>query len=106
MGAENVDEFGAALAGEEALRPFLEEMAAGLAGSTVERMTASLGDLLGPVDRAALSGEFARFLLATFADALAGGVDGWLDDDLAFVRALGLRRRGDHHAGGDLAGRR
>ena len=90
MGAENIEEFGAALAGEEALRPFLEEMAVGLSGSTVEKMTATLGDLLGAADRAALTGEFAQYLLTKIAVALAAGIDGWLDDDFAFVSSWGF----------------
>ena len=90
MGAENIEEFGAAVAGEAALRPFIEEMAVGLTASTVEKMTATLGDLLGSADRAALSGEFAQFLLDKTAVALAGGVDGWLDDDFAFIGAWGF----------------
>ena len=90
MGAENIEEFGAAIAGEEALRPFIEEMAVGLAGSTVEKMVATLGDLLGPADRAALTGEFAQYLLDEVGAALAAGVDGWLDDDFAFVGAWGF----------------
>ena len=90
MGAENIEEFGAAIAGEAALRPFIEEMAVGLSGSTVEKMTATLGDLLGAADRAALTGEFAQYLLDKIAAALAGGVDGWLDDDFAFVSAWGF----------------
>lgn len=90
MGAENIEEFGAAIAGEEALRPFIEEMAVGLAGSTVEKMTSTLGDLLGSADRAALTGEFAQYLLDKIAVALAAGVDGWLDDDFAFVAPWGF----------------
>ena len=90
MGAENIDEFGAAVAGEATLRPFLEEMAVGLSGSTVETMTATLGDLLGPADRAALTGEFAQYLLTKIGVALAPGVDGWLDDDVAFTSPWGF----------------
>ncbi len=90
MGAENIEEFGAAMEGEAALRPFLEEMAVGVAGSSVEGMRKALGDLLGQADRAALTGEYAEYLHAKFAVALAAGVDGWLDDDLAFTRAWGF----------------
>ena len=90
MGAENIDEFAAAVAGEATLRPFLEEMAVGLSGSTVEKMTATLGDLLGPADRAALTGEFAQYLLTKIGVALAAGVDGWFDDDVAFTTPWGF----------------
>ncbi len=46
--------------------------------------------LLPDVDRAVLTDEFADDLLAGFAEGLAPGVDGWLDDDLAFAKDWGF----------------
>jgi pimeloyl-ACP methyl ester carboxylesterase len=37
-----------------------------------------------------LTGELAAFLHRTFLVGNARGVDGWLDDDLAFTRAWGF----------------
>jgi hypothetical protein len=42
------------------------------------------------VDRAQLGGGFADFLAASFRHAVTPGVDGWQDDDLAFVRPWGF----------------
>jgi pimeloyl-ACP methyl ester carboxylesterase len=90
MGPENVEEFGRALAGPEALAPFLEAQAAELAGVTGAQVADALGGLVTEVDRAAITGELADYLAAEFREAVRTGVDGWLDDDLAFVRDWGF----------------
>jgi pimeloyl-ACP methyl ester carboxylesterase len=90
MGPENVEEFGLALEGEQALRPFLERHAAELAVVTGEGVAAALGGLVTEVDRTALTGELADYIAAEFREAVRTGVDGWLDDDLAFVRDWGF----------------
>ena len=46
--------------------------------------------LLGPEDRAVLTGAFAEYMLACEQHGLAPGVDGWVDDDLAFLRPWGF----------------
>jgi pimeloyl-ACP methyl ester carboxylesterase len=46
--------------------------------------------LLGPADRAVLTGAFAAYVLDGDRHGLAPGVDGWLDDDLAFDRPWGF----------------
>jgi pimeloyl-ACP methyl ester carboxylesterase len=90
MGPENVEEFHAAVAGEQTLRPWLESASAGLGHIDAAGVVAALGGLLPPVDVAALTGERAEHFAASMRQALAGGVDGWLDDDLAFVRSWGF----------------
>ena len=76
MGEENVTEFGSAVQGEERLRPYLEQMREHLTEVTAADIVTSLGSVLPEVDRAVL--------------ALRIGVDGWLDDDLAFVKPWGF----------------
>jgi pimeloyl-ACP methyl ester carboxylesterase len=90
MGPENVAEFGAAVEGEERLRPMLEQEQPSLATISPEDVAASLGGLVPPVDKASLTGEFADWLAAEFRNGLATGVDGWVDDDLAFTRPWGF----------------
>jgi pimeloyl-ACP methyl ester carboxylesterase len=90
MGKENVEEFGAAMAGEEELRTFLESAAPEIAEASGEQLHAALGDLISEVDREALSGELADHMAATLHDALATGIWGWFDDDRAFVRDWGF----------------
>jgi pimeloyl-ACP methyl ester carboxylesterase len=90
MGAENLEEFAAIEAGEDALRAYLESEAAGLRQVTGEQVAAALGDLIGEADRAVLTGEFAEHLARSMRTALGNGVDGWLDDDLAFRAPWGF----------------
>ena len=90
MGAENVAEFAAIEAGEDALRAYLEPQAAGLHDVTAEQIAAALGDLIGEADRAVLAGDFAEYLARSMRTAVGHGVDGWLDDDLAFRAAWGF----------------
>jgi pimeloyl-ACP methyl ester carboxylesterase len=90
MAKENVAEFGAAAAGEAELTAFLTAEAAQLADVTGEQIVAGLGDLASPVDRSVLTGEFGSYMAAAFRAALAGGIAGWRDDDLAFVTDWGF----------------
>jgi pimeloyl-ACP methyl ester carboxylesterase len=90
MGQENVTEFGAALQGEDQLRQLLVEWRDHLKEPTVEMIISSLQTLLPEVDRAVLTDEFGEDMVANFREALRLGVDGWVDDDLAFTRAWGF----------------
>ncbi|MGH2658377.1 MAG: alpha/beta hydrolase [Actinomycetota bacterium] len=86
MGEENVEEFGAALAGPEALGSYLEGEARALADLRGDEIIEALGDLVSDVDKAALTGALGEFLAGNFHEALGEGMWGWFDDDLAFVR--------------------
>lgn len=90
MGEGNVEEFGLAVRGEDALRPFLEREAVGLRAGDVAQVIAGLSSLLPEVDREVMTDEFGEDLVASFVEALRVGVDGWLDDDLAFTRPWGF----------------
>jgi pimeloyl-ACP methyl ester carboxylesterase len=90
MGAENIEEMGLAEQGADALGPWLEREAERMLQSSPEELHEALGDLVSDVDRAALTGEYAKHLHSTMRDSVRHGVWGWLDDDLAFVRPWGF----------------
>jgi pimeloyl-ACP methyl ester carboxylesterase len=90
MGEENLAEFAALEAGEEALLGFLGDELDGLQGVTPSEFAASMGDLLSVVDRVSLSGDFADYKTQTTAVAIESGPWGWLDDDLAMARPWGF----------------
>ena len=90
MGEGNVAEFGAALEGEDALRALLEEMSSGLLAASPEEIRDEMASVLSPVDFEVFSGDVGEFLGSSLRSALAAGVDGWLDDDLAFVADWGF----------------
>ncbi len=87
-GEQNVVEFNAALQGETAVRPLLEQWHGAMNAGGAEGMRDEMASLLGGADLAALTGELAEYLHAGVAES--GGVDGWLDDDLAFVAPWGF----------------
>jgi pimeloyl-ACP methyl ester carboxylesterase len=90
MGDENHVEFGHAAAGEEQLRTYLAAEAEEIRAAGPDQLVAVMETLLGPEDRAVLSGAFAEYLLKADRHALADGVDGWVDDDLAFLAPWGF----------------
>ncbi len=90
MAAENVAEFGAAIDSEQSLTAYLAADAAELAGITAAQVAQALGGLASAADRAAVTGEFAEYLAESNRTALSSGIDGWRDDDLAFVRDWGF----------------
>jgi pimeloyl-ACP methyl ester carboxylesterase len=90
MGEENVEEFSVALQGEDALRPYLLGVREHLKQTDAEGIVASLGTILPGVDRALLTGELGADMAGSFAEALRTGVEGWLEDDLAFAQPWGF----------------
>lgn len=90
MGAENVDEFAAAVAGQDELITFIEPFAEELRTVTPDEVANAFGDLIDDVDRGSLTGDFARWSADAFHEALRVGYWGWVDDDLAFVKPWGF----------------
>lgn len=86
MGQENVDEFGAAQQGADVLRHYLGQACTALLREDVD---AALATLLTPVDVEAVK-VLGPELADDLAHALANGIDGWLDDDLAFIQPWGF----------------
>ena len=90
MGQDNLDEFGATLQGEESLRRWLAPHREGLAAVTPDGIIGELASLLPDVDRAVLTDRFAEEVAESFHEAVRTGVDGWIDDDLAFAAPWGF----------------
>jgi pimeloyl-ACP methyl ester carboxylesterase len=90
MGPENHAEFGAALRGERDLRAWLDANAEPLRSVSGAELADAFGGLVPQADKDALAGGFADSMAATMRRALAGGFDGWIDDDLAFVQPWGF----------------
>jgi pimeloyl-ACP methyl ester carboxylesterase len=90
MASNNVEEFSLAAEGEAVLGPALEDWAKGLAQLEASSIATSLGGMVTDVDRAALTGQFADFVAASFRGGVSTGIAGWRDDDLAFTRDWGF----------------
>lgn len=85
QGEGNVVEFRSALEGEEPLRSLLEQEAAAMLSGE----ESGIETLFSAPDQAILP-QLQGFLGETFAAALVSGLDGWVDDDLAFVSPWGF----------------
>jgi pimeloyl-ACP methyl ester carboxylesterase len=90
MGEQNIEEFGLALEGEDALRPWLSKEAQEMRDPDAATLIRAMRTLLPPVDIAVLTDEYGEDMAAATAEALRTGVDGWLDDDLAFAKPWGF----------------
>jgi pimeloyl-ACP methyl ester carboxylesterase len=90
MGEANIEEFGAALDGPDELEPYLEREAAELREATPEQIKEVLASVLPPVDAAVLTGDRAEHAKRSNDRALAQGIAGWRDDDIAFTEPWGF----------------
>lgn len=90
MGQGNLDEFARALEGETSLRASLEAAAEHMRSADGPALQEGIAPILEKVDRAFLTRAIADDLAAIVAEGLSNGADGWIDDDLAFVKPWGF----------------
>jgi pimeloyl-ACP methyl ester carboxylesterase len=90
MGPENHDEFGAALKGEAVIDQWMNDNAGPMKSVTGSDIIEAFGGLIGDADKAVLEGGEADAMAASMRSALAVSFDGWIDDDLVFVKKWGF----------------
>jgi pimeloyl-ACP methyl ester carboxylesterase len=90
MGEQNVTEFATIFEGEDAQRASTERERLELLSSTPEHLVEVWRTLLGPSDLEVATGALAAFLLEHIRAGIGTGIDGWIDDDLAFVAPWGF----------------
>ena len=90
MGQENHDEFGAALAGETSVRNWLIENASAMQTVSGDDIREAFGGLIGVADKAVLEGDYAEEMAASMRAGIEGSFDGWIDDDIAFIKDWGF----------------
>ena len=90
MGEANIAEFRDVLAGEDALAPSLERERADMLAARPDELRTVLESLLGDADREVLADAVASWMDAAHRNGLRDSVDGWVDDDLAFVSHWGF----------------
>jgi len=90
MGEGNLREFDLVLAGEDALRPAIERDRNGLLAATAAQLRHEMAPHLSPTDSEALTADLAEYFHSSMTHALADSADGWIDDNLAFVKPWGF----------------
>jgi pimeloyl-ACP methyl ester carboxylesterase len=89
MGEDNIVEFGLAMAGREHLTPFASAAAAEMLDH-LDDLASSIATLVAEPDRLALAGPIGEWWSAGIRVSFSAGVDGWIDDDLAFIKPFGF----------------
>lgn len=90
MGEDNVTEFTKAQQGRDQLEPLLEEWRETILSAAPGDVLAGLESIVSEVDAAALTGDLATFFYECDHVALRPGIEGWVEDDLAFVGHWGF----------------
>ena len=90
MGQDNIDEFALAAQGREPLMTALAAMGAEILAGDPRAFAEVLRSLMSPTDQEACDDEVAAALDATIREGIGAQVDGWVDDDLAFIAPWGF----------------
>jgi pimeloyl-ACP methyl ester carboxylesterase len=90
MGEGNIAEVAAAREGRERLTEYCRDDAAGILSARPEELADAMRPHLSDVDARALTGELAAHMLVAVTEALRPGVEGWVDDDFAFLAPWGF----------------
>lgn len=90
MGEKNVEDFKLVLESDEQHRETLERDREDLRASTPEQLVEAWATLLGPADRAVLTGRIAAFVIESTLAGIDASLDGWFDDDVALTRSWGF----------------
>jgi pimeloyl-ACP methyl ester carboxylesterase len=90
MGADNLVEFGLAMAGQEHLEAFLRVQADQMSQAGGTEIAEAIASLVSPQDQEVLDGGLGAFWASALRGVFQGGVAGWVEDDLAFVKDFGF----------------
>jgi len=90
MGEGNHAEFATAREGRERLVAYCRADAAAMTSVGPDELAEAMRPHLSAVDAGALTGELAAHVLGVITTALEPGVEGWIDDDYAFLAPWGF----------------
>jgi pimeloyl-ACP methyl ester carboxylesterase len=83
--------FRPALAGDRpAVAEAVQQSAAELRGFDVPGWLEAWSDVFSPADKRALDAKMAGFLLGNIQEALRPGIEGWVDDQIAWAQPWGI----------------
>ena len=91
MGQDNLEEFGAAVAGLDKLEEWMSLNGPGIKEVTAEQLQVTQGNLFSKKDRQILTNfEDAQELAECFRNSVKISYAGWIDDDIAFTNEWGF----------------
>jgi len=90
MGKGNIESFGVALKGREPLEKSIEAKIQGILNEDAKGLVEVFSSLLSPADAAVFTDDVAAFMLLQLGEGIKGGGDGWIEDDLAFIKSWGF----------------
>jgi pimeloyl-ACP methyl ester carboxylesterase len=90
MGELNTEEFDAVLAGGEALESALLRNQAEMLSASPDGLRQAMLTILSPLDQEAFTPEVGEWIYAVMAEGAGERIEGWRDDNLAFVRPWGF----------------
>lgn len=92
MSEPDINEFNAALQGEDAIHQFCEGERPGMIKGDASDLVAAMSSILPDMDKKALleNDTLGQFLVDNIREGLKVNSDGWIDDDLAFIQPWGF----------------
>ncbi|MGY0215839.1 alpha/beta fold hydrolase [Endozoicomonadaceae bacterium StTr2] len=93
MTPTNHEIFTRALEGRAGLEQWILDNGPRFSNLTGEKLAAEMSAMLPPEDQQTMQGDFASAFAASFTRAMSNGMEGWIDDDMAFVNDWGFDPR-------------
>ena len=90
MGELNVEEFDTVLAGPEALEPVVLRNQAEMFSAGPDGLRQAMLTVLSPLDQEAFTPEVGEWIYSVMVEGAGERIEGWRDDDLAFVNPWGF----------------
>jgi pimeloyl-ACP methyl ester carboxylesterase len=90
MGELNVEEFDRVLAGAEALEPEVLRNQAEMFSAGPDGLRQAMLTVLSPLDQDAFTPEVGEWIYSVMVEGAGERIEGWRDDDLAFVQPWGF----------------
>jgi pimeloyl-ACP methyl ester carboxylesterase len=90
MGELNTEEFDAVLAGGEALESALLRNQAEMFSAGPDGLRQAMLTILSPLDQEAFTPEVAEWIYSVMLEGAGDRIEGWRDDNLAFVKPWGF----------------
>jgi len=90
MGEANVEDFGPVLEGGDVFEAAIRRSQAELFSGGPDGLRQAMLTILSPLDQDVMTADFAEWCYRIMSEGAAERIEGWRDDDLAFVRPWGF----------------